>query len=281
MFNTLSLELSRSLQKNAFTPGPPSEAFYGHAPRPLILAHRGARLLRAENTVGAFALGMEQGAHGVELDVHLSRDRQVVVFHDPLLERLGQPHTALSSLTLNEIQALDVRSLVKDGPPEGHAVRIPTLAQVLDALPDHTRLNVELKDGHVLHDDGLEVEVLRTVARARAEHRVLYSAFHPMRCLRLRRLAPDALVGMLHEPEGHPLARDLYFLPAVAPHALHPHFSMVDHRYMDHARALRLAVHVWTVNQPAEMERLAALGVDAIITDAPDLAVRTLARTPP
>jgi glycerophosphoryl diester phosphodiesterase len=226
--------------------------------------------------VGAFTLGLAQGADGVELDVHLTADRHVVVFHDGMLTRLAQPQRALSSLTLAEVRALDVRALVKDGPPEDHAVTIPTLTEVFDALPSHARVNVELKDGQALQEDGLEVEVLRVVARAQAEHRVIYSAFHPMRCARLRRLAPDAWVGMLHEPESAAFLRHLYLLPAVLPHAVHPHFSMVDEPYMTHARLLRLAVHVWTVNEPAEMLRLASLGVHAIITDCPDVAVATL-----
>lgn len=277
----LSLRLARASQRGARTPGPPPRAFYGDGPRPVILAHRGARMRRAENTVGAFVLGVEMGAAGVELDVHLSADRHVVVYHDEVLDKLGLPGVALRDLTLRELRELDARALVKDGAPEDRFVGLPTLAEVFEALPARARVNVELKGGHVLSDDGLEVEVLRTVARARAEDRVVYSAFHPARCARLRRLAPDAPVGMLHEPEGPAPWRDLWLLPAVAPHAVHPHFSMVDDAYMEHARALRLAVHVWTVNAPDEMRRLAGLGVDAIITDVPDVAVSVLGRTAP
>ncbi len=276
MVSQLSLSLARWTQRHARLPGRPPDTFYAVAPAPLILSHRGARTQRAENTVDAFVLGMQQGAHGAELDVHLTADRQVVVFHDTHLGKLGQPNTAIHQCTLAQLQALNIATLVKDGPPQAGHVTMPTLTQVLDALPAPARVNVELKGGDLWREDGLEVEVLRVVARARAESRVIYSAFHPARLFRLRRLAPDAWVGMLHEAEqAAPLAH-LYLLPAVAPHAVHPHFSMVDDAYMKHARDLGMAVHVWTVNDPVEMVRLRALGVDAVITDVPDLAVATL-----
>ncbi|MBI5496441.1 MAG: glycerophosphodiester phosphodiesterase [Deltaproteobacteria bacterium] len=275
------LDLARAAQRSvARMPGPPPASFYG-AQRPLVLAHRGARTRHAENTVGAFVLGMELGADGVELDVHLSKDRRVVVFHDTHLDRAGRAGVALASLTWDELRELDLRHLVKDGPAEEAAVHMPLLEEVFEALPPTARVNVELKGGASLAPDGLEVEALRVVARCHAEDRVVYSSFSPARCLRLRSLAPDAWVGMLHEPGQSAALRHLHLLPAVAPHALHPHFSMVDDAYLAHARALRTAVHVWTVNEPAEVRRLRALDVDAIITDVPDVALRELGRGTP
>ncbi|MEW5853930.1 MAG: glycerophosphodiester phosphodiesterase family protein [Myxococcota bacterium] len=276
MIEQLSRLAARTLHRTAARlPGRPSSALYTRG-TPLILAHRGARTRKAENTVGAFVLGMEQGADGVELDVHLTADRRVVVFHDEDLRRLGQANLRVRDLTLKELQAHDVGGLVKGGPPE-RGVAAPALEEVFATLPSHAIVNVELKGGGPV-PDGLEVEVLRTVARARAEDRVIYSAFHPIRCARLRRLAPDAPVAMLHEEEQPAPLRDLWLLPLIAPHAVHPQSTLCDAGYVEHARALGLAVHVWTVNDPAEMQRLAGLGVDAIITDVPDVAVATLRR---
>jgi glycerophosphoryl diester phosphodiesterase len=251
-------------------------AFYPHTP--LVLAHRGARTRRAENTLGAFMLGMQQGADGVELDVHLSLDRKVVVFHDDTLERVGHPHLRVRDLAARELLEFNVGGLVKGGPPEADA-RMPLLEDVLHTLPRHAVVNVELK-GDDAREDGLEVEVLRAVARSGAEARVFFSSFNPLRCMRLRRLAPDMGVGLLHEPESRPHLRDLWWLPAVMPHALHPGQDMVTPAYMEHARALGLPVHVWTVNDPAQMQRLVGLGVSALITDVPDVALSVLGRTP-
>jgi glycerophosphoryl diester phosphodiesterase len=244
--------------------------------RPLVLAHRGARTRRAENTLGAFMLGMEQGADGVELDVQLSRDRKVLVFHDDTLAKLGHAHLALADLTARELMEFNVGSLVKGGPPERDA-RMPLLEDVLGTLPSHAVINVELK-GDDRRDDGLEVEVLRAVARTRTERRVFFSSFNPLRCIRLRHLAPDMGVGQLHESESAAHLRDLWWLPAIRPHALHPGQDLVDEAYMEHARALGLPVNVWTVNEPAQMLRLVALGVSALITDVPDVALQVLGR---
>lgn len=247
--------------------------------RPLVLAHRGARTLRAENTLDAFALAMRHGADGVELDVQLSADRHVVVFHDDTLARLGHPALSVQELTLRELQEFNVGALVKDGTPQAHA-RMPLLEEVLNALGPPALVNVELK-GQRLRDDGLEVEAIRTVARCRAEGRVLFSSFNPLRCMRVRHLAPDLPVAMLHEPSAPAHLRDLWWLPAVMPQALHPAQELVNEGYLAHARSLGLPVHVWTVNQPDDMARLAHLGVDVLITDLPDVALRVLGRRTP
>jgi glycerophosphoryl diester phosphodiesterase len=265
--------LARAAHRHSSLPGPPSASFYG-ACKPLVLAHRGARTEAPENTLEAFARAVEQGAHGVELDVMLTRDRTVAVFHDQTLGRLGHPHLAVADVEYTFLRSLDVGHLVKDGPP-WTGVWIPTLEDALHSLPAPNVINVELK-GAATRPDGMEVAVLRAVARAGAEKRVIYSSFNPLRLLRLRRLAPDVTVGMLHDEDQPAHLRDLWWLPAVAPHALHPSLNMCTHDYVMHARRLGLAIHVWTVNRPADVRRMAAMGVDAIITDVPAVALQTL-----
>jgi glycerophosphoryl diester phosphodiesterase len=222
---------------------------------------------------------MEQGADGVELDVRVTSDRRAVVFHDEDLGRLGRPDVLVSRATWAELRSFDVGALVHLGPP-GPPATIPCLEEVLEALPARARVNVELK-GFPIVPDGLEVAVLRAVARAHAEDRVLFSAFSALRCRRLRTLAPDTYVAMLHGDLHDAPLRELWLFPLVAPHALNPAWPLCSPAYMAHTRALGLAVHTWTVNQPDDMRRLADLGVDAIITDVPHVAVAALAHVTP
>jgi len=275
MFESLSQAWARTLHRTLATPpGRLPDHLYQRG-RPLILAHRGARMVLAENTMGAFMLGMEQGADGVELDVHLTRDRKVVVFHDDDLGRVGRKDLLTRNVTYEELRACNLASLVKNGPPQAGRVHAPLLEEVLTTLPAHAVINVELKGNHAA-PDGLEVEVLRTVARAGAESRVLYSSFNPLRCMRLRRMAPDAVVGLLHESGSAAHLRDLWWLPLIHPQAVHPESVLCTAEYVQHARSLGLAIHVWTVNDPSEMVRLTQLGVDALITDVADVAVKLL-----
>ncbi len=247
------------------------EAFYQG--RILNIAHRGARAAAPENTLPAFLRAAEIGADGVELDVQLTADGVPVVFHDTNLDRTTDGTGRLADHTLAQLRELDAGSHFG---ADWADVRIPTLAEVFDALGDRMLVNVELKahaDGPTAEVAPLADAVITAIREADASGRVILSSFNPIALRAVKRRAPDLPLGYLYAPDlPLPLAKGWLARPIIGRHAArHPHYSMVDHAYMRWARRRGYRVNVWTVNDVDEMRRLRDLGVDALISDYPDL----------
>jgi len=216
------------------------------------------------------------GADGIEFDVHLSADGVPVVIHDFTVDATTDGHGRVADLTLAQLKALDAGSSFD---PAFAGERIPTLEEVLDAVGDRLLLNVELKSTSI-HDNGLERAVLDLIAQHGVNDRVLISSFNPFSLRRVRRLAPHIPLGLLYAPDL-PLPLRRAWLAFLAPHeARHPEHTMVDARYMSWARKRGYRVHTWTVDNPDEMRRLIALGVDGIITNVPDVLRHVLDEMP-
>jgi glycerophosphoryl diester phosphodiesterase len=236
-------------------------ARWGRHERPLVIAHRGASHDAVENTLAAFRLAREQGADGVELDVMRCGTGEVVVFHDDDLERLGKRAGLVRATPLAELRAIDL----------GGGERIPLLDEVLEELGP-LLVNVELKSQSQLRDDGLATAVAAILSRHAARTRALVSSFDPWLLGRFRLRAPDLATGLLFARDQSLPLRRAWAAPLLRPAALHPESLLVDaHSAADwHARGY--ALNVWTVDDPAELRLLAALGVDGLITNRPKFA---------
>jgi glycerophosphoryl diester phosphodiesterase len=225
-----------------------------------VIAHRGASGTRPENTLAAFRRAAELGAHMVELDVQLTRDREVVVVHDWTLERTTDGRGAVSAHTLAAIRRLDAGAWFGAG---FRGERVPTLAEVLDsvALP----VNVELKP---IGDDGLEARTLGVVEAAGAVGRVVFSSFAPTALERLRSLSPAVELAVLWETA--PVAAAVRLAERVRARALHLRKDAATPATRAAAAAAGLRIRVWTVNAPAEFDRLAGDPIDGVFTDYPE-----------
>lgn len=262
--------------------------FLDRRSRPLVLGHRGASAHYPENTLLAFRQAMLAGADGVELDAMLCGSGEVVVVHDDDLGRVtgGKEGTGpdIRSTTLSELRRHDV----------GRGERVPTLVEVIDALGDDALINIELKSRDVktasdyaglIHDDGLAAAVAQTLRRGRRPARhTLVSSFDPFQLWRFARCAsdllPDVPLGYLfHRNQGRPL-REAWLSHTMPLAALHPDAALIDAAAMRRWRRRGYAVHTWTVDDLTEVAALAALGVQAIITNLPG-AVRGALSTPP
>lgn len=224
----------------------------------LNLAHRGARTQAPENTLPAFELAMAQGADGIELDVQRSADGRLFVLHDLTLERTSSGRGRAIDLRLDELQALDAGAYRGD---EWRGTRIPSLDEIVDTLPPHTYLNIELKL-YSARSDGLEEAVRAFVTERGIGERVVISSFNPLALWRLR--ASELALGLLYSPGMAPWLRYGQARRFLRLDALHPKHTLVR------APLPELPVNTWTVNEPEDMRRLLALGVNAIITDVPD-----------
>jgi glycerophosphoryl diester phosphodiesterase len=243
-----------------------------HRSRVLNFAHRGASHDAPENTLAAFRLAREMGADGVELDVQLSKDGEAVVIHDFTVDATTDGQGAVRGKTLAELKELDAGAWF-DVRFAGQ--RIPTLQEVIVEVGHQLLLNIELK-AKVFGSADLVAEVVRLIEDHNLVHRTIVSSFNPFALWRVKRLNRRIAIGLLHSFNlpAHPLRALL--LPLADPDALHPEKHLVNQEYMGWAKERDYRVNVWTVDEPAEMERLIALGVDGIITNRPDVLRRVL-----
>jgi glycerophosphoryl diester phosphodiesterase len=227
-----------------------------------IFAHRGACAHAPENTLAAFRLALASQADGIELDVHLSADQQVVVIHDEDVARTTNGQGKVQDLRLEELRRLDA----------GQGEAVPTLAEVFDLIGDQMYINIELK-GLSSSAAQLPEKVAQLVQDYRLGSKILYSSFHPKLLIKLRRFIPDAKLGLLLLSGISGTAVRLIFSPFVRPWSLNPDFSSVTPQFFRRAKKKGLAVITWTVNEPEDMRRLLSLGIDGIITDDPVKAI--------
>ncbi len=241
---------------------------------PIRFAHRGSRILWPENTMRAFAGAVEElGYRYLEIDVRLTRDRVVVVHHDATLDRTTDGHGPVALRSWAELSELDAAyHFDAEGghPLRGRGIGIPRLADVLETWPD-VHLNIDLKA------PGMEWAVAEEIRLHGAEQKVLVGSFHDRRIARFRRITrgavavsagPSAVAAMYAASRlGRTFAREFaaYQLP-------HDHRVLrIDRELIDAIHASGAHIHLWTVDEPSDMDRYLDLGVDGIVTDRPDL----------
>ena len=252
---------------------------------PVNLAHRGASAVAPENTLEAFKKAVEWGAGGLELDVHLTRDGHVVVFHDSTLDRTTAGTGAVAEKTLDELRGIDAgHNFSPDGgstlPYRGLGLRIPTLAEVLREFPG-VAVNIDMKADR----PGIEAAVLAVLREADAEERALVVSSRHRAVRRFRRISGARistgaprwetgvfyLLGRLHLER---LAVPAYDALQVPPR--HRGIPLVTRRFVEAAHARGVRVDAWTINETEEMRRLLDLGVDVIMTDRPETLAHVL-----
>jgi glycerophosphoryl diester phosphodiesterase len=228
----------------------------------------------------AFRMATEEWwADMLEMDVRLTRDGEVVVIHDPTVDRTTDGSGAIADLTLDEIRSLDAGYRFTDErgghPFRGNGVRVPTQDEVLDAFRD-VRINIEAKEPAVA------APLVRVITRHGAEQRVLIAAEFEKSRREARGYAGPwgasytqiLLFWLLHRlPGGSPYtpAADIFQVPE-----RRGSLRVVTPRFIREAHRLSIPVQVWTVNQEEDMRRLLEWGVDGIQTDRPDLLARVL-----
>jgi len=273
-----------------------------------IEGHRGARGLVPENTVPSFRAAVEAGVTGVELDVQLTADGEVVVWHDPTLQADkcvfdGADLTGawVGELTLAQLRTVDVGRRTLPAYPRQRPVpgtRMVTLAELLAEFADATDLwwTIEVKTDatdprEVATRHTLTERVVAAIHDAGIQGRCFVHSFDWATLEAAEALDPAllrsalAVVGNTYVSDSAWLGSVRYadFGPDLAAAAasigatvVAPHHSTCDAAFVERAHALGLAVMTWTVNEPADLHRLRAAGVDSIVTDVPDLAVSLL-----
>lgn len=237
----------------------------------LIFAHRGSSGTHPENTMLAFNEAARVGADGIELDVQLSKDGEVVIIHDEKLNRTTGTTGFVKNKTLKELQTLNAASTFKE---KVSKERIPTLEELLIWMhTNHLFCNIELKNTLFLYP-GLEEKVIRLVRAYEMEERIVISSFNHYSLVYCHQLAPEI--------ETAPLYRDGLYMPwvyarAIGGSAIHPSIRSAPEFIIQSSMNAGIRVRPYTINNAVDMKRLYSLGCSAIITDFPEQArkVRT------
>lgn len=235
-----------------------------------IWAHRGASAYAPENTLPAIELALDQGAQGIEIDVQRTSDDVLVVVHDETIDRTSNGFGRVIDLTLDEIRRCDF----SNGFIGFRNVRMPTLAEVLELVaPTTATLNAELKNS-VEPYPGMEREAATMVADAGLTDRVIFSSFNHSCLANLRGIVSPSQIGVLYSDGLHNPWQYARWLGAGA---LHPNWKSLwqpDYVWLAHEAGVK--VNAWTVNEEKDVARAVEVGVDALVTNFPDRALRVV-----
>jgi glycerophosphoryl diester phosphodiesterase len=245
---------------------PSSHEFLDH-PGPIPFAHRGGAKGFPENSMPAFQRAVSLGYRYLETDVHATADGVLVAFHDRTLDRVTDRSGPIARLPYAQVE----RARIDGTEP------IPRLEDILGSWPD-ARINIDIKDEPAI------APLVETLHRTKSWHRVCITSFSTRRLVQLRArlplftdedvcmsLGPRGVMALRARSYGGPVSKLVRLAAtgiacAQVPHGLGP-VPFVTETFVEQAHVLGLKVHVWTVNKPAEMERLLDLGVDGIFTD--------------
>lgn len=234
-----------------------------------VMGHRGAAGSAPENTLLAFAQGLELGVDGFEFDVQLTRDGEIVICHDERLDRTSDGLGWLKDYSLKELKRFNF------GVRFGVYAPIPTLEELLDLVlevPPRKHggkgflLNVELKSGLIPYP-GLGDKVVECLGQYGMLGQSIISSFDHAPLLELSRHFPGVETGVLY---ASGLLHPWEYAGLLGAKHLHPHLAFVDQNLVSEAHRRGLGVNVWTVNEPWEIERVCKAGVDRVITDFPE-----------
>lgn len=233
----------------------------------LIFAHRGYSALNPENTLKAFVEAEKAGADGVELDVQMTKDGELVVIHDEKIDRTTDGTGYVKDLTYNELKKYNAGHKFKKW---FQKTTIPTLQEVFEWMTSNNlHCNIELKNG-IIPYIGMEEKVIDLIRRYRLSDRIIISSFNHYSIVYSYRLAPEI--------ETAPLLSESLYMPwiyaqSIQARGIHPKYFRGLEDIFKQSIANGIAVRPYTVNKDPALKRLFALGCSAVITDDPLKAV--------
>lgn len=230
----------------------------------LRVGHRGAKGHAPENTFASYDLAVEMGAGAVELDVHLSRDGEVVVIHDHQVDRTSDGHGFVKEMTLAELKELDAGAWYGE---KYRGQRIPTLREVLEWAKDRVPLAIEIKNGPIYYP-GIAARTLRLLEEFGMLRQAILISFDHFVVRQAKILQPECATGILYAGR---LVDAVGAAKAVGADALHPQWAYITPDLLEVAHTAGLAVSAWIANDVPTLQALDRMGVDSAGSDYPDL----------
>lgn len=245
---------------------------------PLIIAHRGANKYAPQNTLPAFSKAVKLSADGIETDVHLSKDGEIVICHNYTIDATSNGKGLIDDMTLSELRGFDFGAYFSEN---YKGTLIPTLSELLEIVKNMTLINIEIKPPKKSND--LVKRTLCEIHKFGIEKNVIVSCFDP-ECIRLsKELDPEIRTGFLYETGD--LADEVRkygiakYCKELKADAAHPEKVLITKEEVDELHKAGMAVNPWTVNEYNEIVTLTKMGCDALITNVPDFCRNILEET--
>ena len=236
-----------------------------------IFAHRGFSGMYPENTMLSFSKAVEAKADGIELDIHFSKDGEIMIQHDEAMRRTSGLDGFIFDYTRSELEKINAGSLLDN---RFGFTPIPSFEEYLDFIKDKKIVtNIELKTAPVYYD-GIEEKAVDMVCRAGLEKSVIFSSFNWLSIVRLHKIAPELPVALLIDQRLYNMG-PLFKREGIS--YFHPSYGTIDIDSVKDMRSNGVGINVWTVNDEADIITALNLKVDGIITNYPD-RVRRLAK---
>ena len=234
-----------------------------------IIAHRGFSGVYPENTMLAFRKAIEIGADGIELDVHLSKDGQVMIIHDEALKRTTGLDGVISDYTRAELEKISAGKTKND---EFGFTPIPSLEEYLAFMAEHKDkfTNIELKTAPVYYPE-IEEKTLELVRKFNLEKNIIYSSFNWLSIERMQRLGTISETGLLFS--GMKLYNQAHIIKSLGINYFHPDFNDLTDEIVKSYLDNKVGLNVWTVNEIEDMKVCLSWNIDGLLTHFPDRAI--------
>ena len=230
---------------------------------PIIIGHRGSPTLVTENTIPSFKKAIDQGVEGLEFDIRLSKDKQIVVFHDTTLKRLSNREEAISDLSLTELQAIELyknETQIEDA-------YIPSLNDLVPLLWQMKVINIEIKSEGLFKGHAILMPLIAFLNKHQIDDKCIISSFNPLILMKLRLQRPETTIGFLYNRKTLFHAWDnMIWMLRVQPENLHIHYSMLDSWIIQWARKKGMRINSYTINDKKIYNRY-DLKIDGVFTD--------------
>ena len=252
------------------------EAHNGSTVSPFtIIAHRGASAYYPENTIASFKGAIAMGADMVELDVQMTLDGEVVVFHDEEIKRCTNGRGRIADYALASLKKLDAGSWFDE---KFSGEEIPLLAEVLSLCKDKIAVNIEIKTEAVkgVIQGGIEEKCLQIVNQIGMREHVVYSSFSPLALRHLRQLDSKVPIAVLFEKKYYDAKLPSEIVVSLKGNAFNCSRRELNRTWLADLKQHGIPVNVYTVNDEKSMKRFYAQGVDGIFTNRPDILRKVL-----
>ncbi|MGP8154341.1 MAG: glycerophosphodiester phosphodiesterase [Smithella sp.] len=241
-----------------------------------IIAHRGASAYYPENTLPSFEGAIAMGADMVELDVRLTSDKEVVIFHDENISRCTDSRGRIADHTLASLKKLDAGSWFDKNFTN---TRIPTLAEVLGICKKKIAVNIEIKEEAVskMFFGGIEEKCLKIVEQSGMREHVVFSSFDPRALMHLKQIDNTATVAVLFEKKLYGSKLPSNIMELVGADAFNCSSKELNKKWIVNTKLNNIPVNIYTVNDTKNMKRFLKMGVSGIFTNNPDILKRVAA----
>ena len=229
-----------------------------------VMGHRGSPTLITENTLISFKKAIEQGVDGLEFDIRLSKDKQIVIFHDNNLKRLSDRDDIVTDLSLTELQAI----VLKKQAGQTEDVYIPALNDIISLVSQIKVINIEIKSEGLFKGHDILTPLIKFLNKHQIDDRCIISSFNPFILMRLRLQRPETVIGFLYNRKQLFHGWDnMIWMFRVQPENLHIHYSMLNHWIVKWARKKGMRINSYAINNRDIYHKAKVEAIDGVFTD--------------